>query len=164
MRATRCRDDCMIDSQYSHQFWRCNWMNIVSWAIEGWGFVSWHSFLTHLMLVSWASIWFLNDTSETKAKLWTWLASRSIARGRDIWGRQGVLGSRMILRGSRWATLPLNIRLYDWMTSLSLNIWLYSFLFSLRNYFVPYETIFFLLSYYFLFFIYNKNENKTEQC
>ncbi len=29
----------MNDSLYSHEFWRCNWINAVSWVIERWDFV-----------------------------------------------------------------------------------------------------------------------------
>ncbi len=34
---------------------------------------------------------------------------------RVIWEWQNVSDSCMILQDSRWATLSLNIRLYDWM-------------------------------------------------
>ncbi len=88
------------NSQYSHKLWRCNWVmlrksllivanifvnfrcnwiNAVSWVIEKWDFVLQHSFLTHLMLIFWASMWFFYDTSEMKMKT----KSKSKAKAKD---------------------------------------------------------------------------------
>ncbi len=107
----------MNDSLYLHEFWRCDWVmlgkfssivanifvnsrcdwiNAVSWVIKKWDFASRHSFLTHLMLVSWASMWLFYDTSEVKTK--TKSKSKSKAKAKDEGRRYRINSSKVTIK------------------------------------------------------------------
>ncbi len=78
------REISINSSQYSHELWRCNRINAVSWVIKMQDFISEHSSFTHLMLISWASIWSFDNISKMKMKMTTKLKAKAKMKDENI--------------------------------------------------------------------------------